>query len=129
MEARSVFMKRYLIGATIAAMLHSLTIIAQTPTPTYTLRPGEKVPKWLLDYEPPLPKAGVVPDKETAIRVAEVILFRLFGKENIIAQRPYEVKEIDGVWWVLGTAKEHKLARTFSIAISKHTAAVLHLSL
>ena len=122
-------MNRCVIGVTIAAMLHSLTTIAQTPTPRYTLRPGEKVPKWLLDYQRPLPKGGVVLDKETAIQIAEVVLFRLFGKENIIAQRPYEVKEVDDVWWISGTAKENQLARTFSIAISKHTAAVLHLSL
>lgn len=122
-------MNIYIIGAMIAAMFYGSMALAQTPTPTYTLRPGDKVPKWLLDYRAPLPKEGLVPDKETAIQIAEVVLFRLYGKEDIIHQRPYVVKEEDYVWWISGTLKGNELGRTFSIAISKQTAAVLHLTL
>src|SRR5437870_12777993 len=123
-------MKIYIIGAMIAAIFYGSMAFAQTPTPAYTLRPGDKVPKWLLEYRAPiLPKEGLVPDKQTAIQIAEVVLFRLYGKEDIIHQRPYVVKEEDYVWWISGTLKDNELGRTFSIAISKQTAAVLHLEL
>jgi len=68
-----------------------------------------------------------VPDKETAIKIAEVILFRLYGEEDVIAERPYKVKEEDDIWWISGTLKEGHFGSVFNIAISKQTAAVLHL--
>ncbi|MDQ3199862.1 MAG: YbbC/YhhH family protein [Verrucomicrobiota bacterium] len=93
---------------------------------TWSDSPGDKAPKWLLDYRVPLPKEGLVPDKETAIQIAEIVLFRLYGKENIIAQRPYEVKEEDYIWWISGTLKGNAMGSPNKIAISKQTGAVLH---
>lgn len=101
-------------------------MLAQTPISTNTPRPGE-VPKRIQDYRVPLPEGGLVPDKETAIKIAEVVLFRLYGKEGIIAQRPYKVKEEDYIWWISGTLKSNGFGSAFNIAISKQTAAVLHL--
>lgn len=68
-----------------------------------------------------------MPDKETAIKIAEVILFRLYGEGGIIAERPYKVKQEDDVWWISGTLKENGFGSAFNIAISKQTGAVLHL--
>src|ERR1700682_1334027 len=51
----------------------------------------------------PLPKEGLVPDKETAIKIAEAVLFRLYGEDSIKGQRPYVVKEDDYIWWISGT--------------------------
>lgn len=68
-----------------------------------------------------------MPDKETAIKIAEVILFRLYGEEDIIAERPYKVKEEDDIWWISGTLKENEFGSAFSIAISKQTGAVFAL--
>jgi len=81
-------MIHHLIGASlvIGAMYCSSTISGQTPTPTSSLRPGE-VPKWIQDYKVPLPKEGLVPDKETAIKIAEVVLFRLYGTSPSQADR------------------------------------------
>jgi hypothetical protein len=110
----------------IGAMCCSTTISAQTATPTGSLGPGE-VPKWIQDYKVPLPKEGLVPDKETAIKIAEVVLFRLYGEENIISQRPYKVRQEDDTWWISGTIKENMFGSVFNIAISKQTGAVLHL--
>lgn len=42
-------------------------------------------------------------DKETAIAVAEVYLFKAYGKKQILKERPYEVYLIDGYWWMMGT--------------------------
>ncbi len=107
-------------------MYCSSTISGQTPTPTSSLRPGE-VPKWIQDYKVPLPKEGLVPDKETAIKIAKVMLFRLYGEEGIVAQRPYKVKEDADIWWISGTLKENEFGSAFNIAISKQTGAILHL--
>ena len=80
------------------------------------------------DYRTPLPKEGLVPDKETAIKIAEVVLFRLYGEQNIIRQRPYTVKEEDYIWWVSGTLPKDSYGTVFNIGISKQTAAILHLT-
>ncbi len=71
----------------IGAVCCRTIISAQTATATSSLRPGE-APKWIQDYKVPLPKEGLVPAKETAIKIAEVVLFRLYGEAEIIAQRP-----------------------------------------
>jgi hypothetical protein len=77
---------------------------------------------WIQDYKVPLPKEGLAPDKETAIKIVEVVLFRLYGEEAIIAQRPYKV-----IWWISGTLKQNEFGSTFNIAISKQTGAILRL--
>lgn len=79
------------------------------------------------DYRVPLPKDGLVPDKETAIKIAEVILFRLYGEEDIIAERPYKVKQEADIWGISGTLRENEFGSAFNIAESKQTGAILHL--
>ena len=76
----------------------------------------------------PLPKEGLVPDKETAIKIAEAVLFRLYGEGSIMGQRPYVVKEDDYIWWITGTLPKDTFGIVFKIGISKHTAAVLYLT-
>jgi hypothetical protein len=49
---------------------------------------------------------GIVPDEQTAIAVAEAILFRAYGKKNIEAQKPYKVSLTDGEWYLFGTLPE-----------------------
>jgi len=56
-----------------------------------------------------------------------VVLFRLYGEEDISSQRPYKVKEEDYICWVSGTLKPKELGSVFNIAISKQTGAILHL--
>ena len=79
-----------------------------------------------LDYKMPGPREGYVPDKETAIKIAEVVLFRLYGEKNITVQRPYVVAEDENIWWVCGTLHT-ELGSVFKIAISRQTAAILYL--
>ena len=81
-----------------------------------------------LDYKMPGPKEGYVPDKETAVKIAEVLLFRLYGEKNIIVQRPYTVTEDENIWWVTGTLHT-ELGSVFKIALSRQTAAVLYLEM
>jgi hypothetical protein len=47
--------------------------LGQTPSvPKLPHVASGKMTKWGLDYKVPLPKEGLVPDKETAIKLAEV---------------------------------------------------------
>jgi hypothetical protein len=80
------------------------------------------------DARYPLPKEGLVPDKETAIKIAEAVLFRLYGENSIKGQRPYVVREDDYIWWISGTLPKDNFGNVFNIGISKHTAAVLRLT-
>ena len=45
----------------------------------------------------------LIKDKVTAIGVAEPILFKIYGKKNIISERPYECYLVDGYWYICGT--------------------------
>jgi hypothetical protein len=49
---------------------------------------------------------GVIPDKETAVAVAEAILFRAYGKQNIESQKPYQVTLTDGEWYIFGSLQK-----------------------
>ena len=85
-------------------------------------------PKAVLGDRYPGPKEGLVPDKETAIKIAEAVLFRLYGEDTIKLQRPYVVKEEDYIWWISGTLPNDSFGIVFKIGISKQTAAILHLT-
>src|SRR5580698_6782459 len=64
----------------------------------------------------------VIPDKETAIAVVEPILFKIYGKDNILGERPYVINLVDGYWIVNGTLKappgEDVMGGTFLIVLS-----------
>ena len=75
----------------------------------------------------PGPENGYVPDRETAVKIAEVILSRLYGEKTIISQRPYQLVEDEKIWWICGTVPEGAMGTSFRIAISKQTATVLYL--
>ena len=114
--------------ATLVAVIAPVILFAQAPRPWKLphVASGKMTPLGL-DYKVPGPKEGLVPDKETAIKIAEVILFRLYGRENITSQKPYVVTEDENIWWVCGTLKKDELGSVFTIAISRQTAAVLYL--
>jgi hypothetical protein len=44
----------------------------------------------------------IIPDRKTAISVAEAILFKVYGKQTIIKEQPYSVDLIDGYWILQG---------------------------
>ncbi len=63
---------------------------------------GEKVArqeiKELLKGNPKPFYDTLITEKSTAIAIAEVLLFKIYGKENIELERPYEIYRIDGYW-------------------------------
>ncbi len=62
-------------------------------------------------------KTVIINDSITAITVAEPILFSIYGKDNIIQQRPFETYFIDKHWIISGTLPEKSLGGTFLIII------------
>jgi NTF2 fold immunity protein len=70
---------------------------------------------------------GVVADKETAIRIAEVILSPVYGKKAIRGQRPYQVTLKDGKWTVDGTVPPGFVGGSFHIVILQRDGRVLEI--
>ena len=70
----------------------------------------------------------LIKDKETAIQISETILFKIYGKDNITSQRPYEINFIDGYWVLNGTLPENMLGGTFLIIINAINGQVIKLT-
>jgi len=68
----------------------------------------------------------VIPDPKSAVDIAEIILFPIYGKDNIVRQRPYRVELSNGhVWNIEGTLSTGHEGGTFLIAIDKCDSRVL----
>ncbi|SRR5579884_423335 len=73
-------------------------------------------------------KGGVIPDKKTAVRIAEAVLFPIYGEKNIKEQRPYQVKLRDGKWIIDGTHPPHGFSGgSFHIVILQRDARVVEI--
>lgn len=70
----------------------------------------------------------VIPDSQTAVNVAENILFKTYGKENIIKQRPYDLNFIDGYYIINGTFQEPTIGGTFLIILNSKDGKIIKLT-
>ena len=70
----------------------------------------------------------IIPDEETAISVAEPILFKIYKKENITFQKPYKINFIDKYWIIVGTLPEGLVGGTFEIILDATNSKVLWIS-
>lgn len=66
--------------------------------------------------------------KETAIAVAEPILFSIYGKDAILGEKPYEAYLIDNYWVILGTLPEKMMGGTFLIILDATNAKVVRIT-
>jgi hypothetical protein len=87
---------------------------------------GQSVPSL---FERP---GGLVPDEQTAIKIAEAILFPIYGEKTIRSEKPYVVKLKDGKWRIEGSMPQSKsgeiiLGGTFHIVISQRDGRVLEI--
>jgi len=69
----------------------------------------------------------LIRDKETAISIAESIVSNIFGKNTIIAERPYECYLVDGYWYVAGTLPKNYKGGVFEIIISAKDGRIIRL--
>jgi hypothetical protein len=62
-----------------------------------------------LQHHPNLPRTGVVPDGDTARRIAEAVWRPLYGAETISAQQPIRVEQKFNIWIISGTSTSDPL--------------------
>jgi len=70
----------------------------------------------------------LLPDSIIAMQVAEPILFRTYGKKNILPQRPYEVYLIDQYWVIQGTLPRGSKGGTFLLILDARNSRVIELT-
>jgi hypothetical protein len=68
----------------------------------------------------------LLPDKEMAIEYAEIVLFKIYSKEQIISERPYNIYKAQGFWYIDGTLKEEK-GGTFEIIFNSKNGQIIRL--
>jgi hypothetical protein len=73
-------------------------------------------------------KSLIIKDKETAVNVAEPILFDTYGKGNIRKQRPYEIYLVDNFWVISGTLPKGYSGGTFLIIIDATNSKIIRLT-
>ncbi|MGI4865743.1 MAG: NTF2 fold immunity protein [Janthinobacterium lividum] len=69
----------------------------------------------------------LLPTKEVAVAVAEPVLFNIFGKQQIVQERPYEAYLINGYWYISGTLPKEYEGGTFEIIMEANNGRVVHL--
>ncbi|WP_082320193.1 YbbC/YhhH family protein [Ralstonia solanacearum] len=76
-----------------------------------------------------IPEKGVIPDEQTAKKVAEAILVPIYGQESIERQKPFRVVLLGNIWIVTGYLPPDQLGGVFRIEIAKqdgHVIQVMH---
>ena len=68
----------------------------------------------------------LIADQGTAIEFAELILFKVYGKDQIISERPYNIYKAHGFWYMDGTLKEEK-GGTFEIIFNSKNGQIIRL--
>jgi hypothetical protein len=75
------------------------------------------------------PKDGVIPNKEMAMKIAEIILNSVYGEKTIAEEKPLNVTLKNNVWIVEGTlAKKWMLGGVAAIEIAKDDGCVIRIS-
>jgi hypothetical protein len=75
-----------------------------------------------------VPQAGFVPDKDTAIRIAEAVLLPVYGKKIIADERPFSAVLQGDTWRVLGHLDERTDGGVAEVEISKSDGRILHMA-
>lgn len=66
-----------------------------------------------------VPEGGIVPDADTAIKIAEVVAVRIYGQDRIDRQQPLVASLFGGTWTVKGTLPPHLLGGTVEIDVAR----------
>jgi len=74
------------------------------------------------------PENLILKDSEQAIKFAENILFDIYGKKEIIKQKPYDIHKIDNYWILSGTLPQGWKGGTFLIIINAIDCRVLRIT-
>ena len=70
----------------------------------------------------------LITNKQLAISIAEPILFNIYGKKQILKERPYECYLIEGFWYISGTIPKGWKGGGFEIIINAKNAQIIKLT-
>jgi len=76
------------------------------------------------------PKSGFVPNAETAVKIAEAVLIPVYGKKQILSERPFNATLEGDVWTVSGTlhcGAPHCMGGTAVVKISESSGQILQM--
>ena len=68
----------------------------------------------------------LIKEENTAIKVAEPILFEIYGKSKIEDEKPYEAYLINNYWVINGTINRFSFGGAFSIIIDARNSKVVN---
>jgi|SRR5215471_15541193 len=74
------------------------------------------------------PKDGLVPNAETAVKIAEAVLIPVYGEKKISEERPFKATRHEDIWRVAGTlncGSPNCEGGTAVVRISKTTGEIL----
>ena len=95
----------------------------------YDARAHDVLTEALADTTDILPIGEAIIDNEqAAIEIAEVILFKIYGREKIESERPYKVSKVDGYWIISGTLPKGYKGGTFEIVINSKNCQIIKLA-
>lgn len=73
------------------------------------------------------PKDGFVPDKETAIKIAEIVLNKIYTEKTINHEKPFSVSLVDSsVWVVSGNLPKEYCGGVAEIEIQKSDGKIIN---
>ncbi len=75
-----------------------------------------------------VPRAGVVPDAQTAKTIAVAIWIPIYGKKQIQNQAPFNAKLKGDVWFVNGSLPRGHIGGVAEIEIARNDGRVLRIS-
>ena len=73
-------------------------------------------------------KDEIITNEKTAISIAEPLLFSVYGKENIIKQRPYKIGKVQNYWVVSGSLPKPQIGGVFEIIIDSKNGEIIRLT-
>lgn len=73
-------------------------------------------------------KTIIVKDSLTATTIAESVLFGIYGKGNIMNQKPYEIYHIDTYWLLTGTLPKGRDGGTFLIIMDDRNSQIIKIT-
>jgi hypothetical protein len=73
-------------------------------------------------------KEVIIKDRKSAISIAESIVFGIYGKENIVAQKPYKAYLVDNHWVISGTLPKGMRGGTFMIIMDARDCKVIRIT-
>jgi hypothetical protein len=72
------------------------------------------------------PRVGMVPDKDTAVRIAIAVLIPIYGADAIRSQQPFVATLSGDTWTVVGTLPKNRVGGVAEIRIAKADGRILY---